>query len=252
MIFRTFLVGPNRHQSGFDKKIWKTEIIEDSEPSLVLSTVSIDGEEGFPGNVSVKVTYTLTRDNSIKIHYEAESDADTVLNLTNHTYFNLNGHNSGNILNHSIWLNSDFYTPNGYNGATNGEILSVKGTPFDFTEEASIKTRIESTDKQIVNALGIDHNFVLNGSSYRKAGMVKSDKTGIIMEIYTDREGMQIYTANEILGNRMCKDRTLYTKYSGICFETQAFPGNLKFSHFPTSILKKGKKYDSVTAYKFI
>lgn len=237
---------------GFDKKVWRTEIIDGNEPSLVLAAVSADGEEGFPGNVFVKVTYTLTRDNSIKIHYEAESDADTVLNMTNHTYFNLNGHENGSILNHSLCLNSDFYTPNGDNGAPNGEILSVKGTPFDFIREASLKARIESTHKEIVSALGIDHNFVLNGSSYRKAGTLKADKSNIIMEIYTDKEGIQIYTANEILGNRVCKDNILYTKYSGICLETQAFPNNLKYPHFPTSILKKGEKYDSVTAYKFI
>lgn len=238
--------------NGFDKKIWEAELIEDEETSLILRTTSEDGEEGFPGNLTVKVTYTLTKDNSIKIHYEAESDADTVVNLTNHTYFNLNGHESGSILNHSLCLCSDFYTPNGDNGATNGEILSVKGTVFDFNEEASIKNRIESTDKQIISSFGIDHNFILKGAEYRKVGFVKGDKSGIAMEIYTDRDGMQVYTANEILGNRVCKDKVLYTKHNSICLETQAFPGNLKYSHFPSSILKKGEKFNSVTSYKFI
>ena len=237
---------------GFDKKIWNAEIIDGEEPSLVLSTTSPDGEEGFPGNVNVQVTYTLTKDNSIKIQYLGESDTDTIMNMTNHTYFNLNGHGKGNISNHSLWINSDFYTPVTDEGIPNGEVISVKGTPLDFTSETLIKSGLDDSYEQISIVGGIDHNFALNGYGYRKVARLKSDKTEIAMEIYTDQVGMQVYTGNEIQGDYVCKEGAVYSKQSGICFETQVFPNNLKFSHFPSSILKKGEKYSTTTAYKFI
>lgn len=237
---------------GFDRKIWKAEITDDAEPSLVLSVESQDGEEGFPGNVIVMVTYTLTSDNCIRIKYFGESDEDTVLNMTNHTYFNLNGHASGSVGDSYLWLNSRFYTPNKDTGVPNGEIRSVKGTPFDFTAEGMTKMELENAHHQINKFGGIDHNFVLNSCEYGKAGAIKADKTGIIMEIYTDRKGMQVYTANEIEYGMKGKNGAIYSKHCGICFETQAFPNNLEFAHFPRSILKKGEKYESVTSYKFI
>lgn len=237
---------------GFDKKIWDAEIIDADEPSLVLSTVSPDGEEGFPGNVKVTVTYTLTNDNSLKIHYEGESDADTILNMTNHAYFNLNGHSSGNIDKHTLWLDSDFYTPNNDECIPTGEVLSVKNTPFDFSTDDLMGTRFKSEHEQIKKFSGFDHNFALNGHGYRKVGSFRGDKTGIIMDIYTDQSGLQVYSGNMIEKDRVCKDGAIYGMHHGICFETQVFPNNLKFSHFPSSILKKGEKYDTVTTYKFI
>ncbi len=239
-------------KEGFDKKIWNAEIIDAEEPSLVLNIVSPDGEEGFPGNVTVQVTYTLTNDNSLKIHYLGESDADTVLNLTNHTYFNLNGHGSGEIDSHSLWLCSDFYTPNTDECIPNGEVLSVKNTPFDFSIQDSFGTRLRSGHEQIKKFGGFDHNFVLKDKGYRKVGRFYGNKTDIAMEIYTDQPGMQIYSGNCIQEGRICKDGAIYGKHHGICFETQSFPNNLKFSHFPGSVLRKGEKYDSVTTYKFI
>ena len=237
---------------GFDKKIWDAIIVDEEEPSLVLSTISPDGEEGFPGTVNVQVTYTLTNDNCLKIHYVGESDADTVLNTTNHTYFNLNGHSSGTVDGHTLWLDSNFYTPNSEECIPTGEVLSVKNTPFDFLAEDTLNERLKSEYEQIKKFGGFDHNFVLNGRGYRKVGKCTGDKTGIVMEIYTDQSGMQVYSGNMIEENRVCKDGTTYDKHHGICFETQSFPNSMKFMHFPNSILIKGEKYDTVTSYKFI
>lgn len=237
---------------GFDKKIWDAEMVDGDEPSLVLTTVSPDGEEGFPGNVNIQVTYTLTQDNSLKIHYLGESDADTVLNMTNHAYFNLNGHSSGCVCNHSLWMDCDFYTPNSDECIPTGEVLSVKNTPFDFSTDDLMGARFESDHEQIRKFGGFDHNFILNGRGYRKIGRFEGDKTGIAMEIYTDQAGIQIYSGNMIEEDRVCKDGAVYGSHHGVCFETQAFPNNINVSHFPDSILKKGEKYDTVTTYKFI
>ncbi len=239
-------------KAGFDKKIWNAEAVDGDEPSLILTITSPDGEEGFPGTVDVKVTYTLTNDNSIKIHYLGESDADTVLNMTNHAYFNLNGHASGAIDGHSLWLDSDFYTPNTDECIPTGEVLSVKNTPFDFSTDDLMGERFKSQHEQIKKFGGFDHNFALNGGGYRKVGSFKGDKTGIAMEIYTDQKGIQVYSGNMIQEGRVCKDGAVYSLHGGICFETQAFPNSTKFSHFPGVFLKKGEKYDTTTAYKFI
>ena len=239
-------------KTGFDKKIWDIEMIDKEEPSLVLSTISPDGEEGFPGNVTIQVTYTLTNDNCLKIHYVGESDADTVLNLTNHTYFNLNGHSSGVINDHTLWIDSDFYTPNSDECIPTGEVLSVRNTPFDFSNEDILAERLKSEYVQIKKFGGFDHNFVLNGRGYRKVAECRGDKTSVVMEIYTDQKGMQVYSGNKIEENRVCKDGIIYGKHHGICFETQGFPNSINFTHFPSSILKKSTKYETITAYKFI
>jgi len=239
-------------KDGFDKKVWEADIVDGDEPSLILSTVSPDGEEGFPAEVRVQVTYTLTNDNSIRIHYQGEADGDTVLNMTNHSYFNLNGHSDGSIDNHSLWLDSSFYTPNTDECIPNGEILSVKNTPFDFSTGELLGSRLESEHEQVRMFGGIDHNFVLNGSGYRKIARLEGDKTGIVMEVYTDQKGIQIYTGNVIEEGRVCKDGALYYKHGGLCLETQAFPNSLKYVHFSNVILGKNEKYDTVTSYKFI
>ena len=239
-------------KSGFDKKIWNAKELDGDEPSLELTCTSSDGEEGFPGNVEVKVTYTLTGDNAIVLHYEATSDADTVFNMTNHSYFNLNGHASGNVDDHTLWLDCGFYTPNNERCIPTGEVASVAGTPFDFTEKAVLGERFKADFEQIKMFDGFDHNFAIGGRGYRRAGMITGAKSGISMEIYTDRPAMQIYSGNKIEQGRVCKDGAVYDTHGGICFETQVFPNNLKFSHFPCSILRAGEKYDSTTAYKFI
>lgn len=239
-------------RKGFDKKVWDAEIVDGEESSLILNLVSPDGEEGFPGEVKVKVTYTLTADNSLRIHYEGETDADTILNMTNHSYFNMNGHSSDTIERHTLWIDSDFYTPNSDNCIPYGEILSVKGTPFDFKINETLGEKFKSNHSQITMFEGFDHNIVLNGRGYRKVACLKGDKSGISMEVYTDRGGMQLYTGNMLDENRVCKDKIVYGKHSGLCLETQAFPNNMKYPHFPDGILKKDEKYDAVTVYKFI
>lgn len=239
-------------KEGFDKKIWNAEMIDGDEPSLVLTTTSCDGEEGFPGNVNVKVTYTLTNDNAISIHYEGTTDEDTILNMTNHTYFNLNGHSSGSTDTHLLWMNCNFYTPNSDECMPIGEIRCVKGTPFDFTSAKEVGELFVTDFEQAKMFGGADHNFIPDGTGYRKIACLKGDKSGITMEVYTDRPGMQFYSGNAIEEGRACKDGAVYSAHSGLCFETQAFPNCLKFSHFPTSVLHKGEKYDTITAYKFI
>ena len=237
---------------GFDKKVWDAQIVDDEEPSLILTAVSPDGEEGFPGEVKVTVTYTIKSDNSISIHYEGETDADTVLNMTNHSYFNMNGHSSGSVDGHTLWIDSDFYTPNTNECMPYGEILSVKGTPFDFTTEETLGERFASGYCQVKMFGGFDHNIVLNGRGYRKVACLKGDKSGISMEVYTDRAGIQLYTGNMIDDSRVCKNKAVYCKHGGVCLETQAFPNNLKFSHFSGGILRKNERYNTVTTYKFI
>lgn len=256
---KTYTLAVNDHEvnnlhgglKGFNSKIWNAEARDGEEPALVLSTFSPDGEEGFPGNVSVTVTYTLTKDNAIKIHYEGTTDADTVLNMTNHSYFNLNGHASGNVKNHTLTLDCDFYTPNTEICVPYGEVLSVKGTPFDFTNGRRIGDDLESDYTQLKMFTGYDHNLAINGTGYRKFAELSGDVSGITMEAYTDLPAVQLYTGNYAESDTPCKDGADYSAYQGLCLETQVFPNALKYSHFPSPVLKKGEKYDTVTEYKF-
>lgn len=234
---------------GFSSKIWDAEAIDGEEPQLILKTSAKDGEEGFPGNVEVTVTYTLTKENSIKIHYEGTTDADTVMNMTNHSYFNLNGAGSGKILNHKLWLNCDFFTPNSPVCAPDGTILPVKDTPFDFTVAKEVGKEIFTDIPQLSQFLGYDHNFIINGSGYRKCAILTGDK--ITMETYTNQPAVQFYAGNYLNSERNCKNGCEYAPNDGLCLETQCYPNALKYGHFPSPILKKGEKYDTVTEYKF-
>lgn len=237
---------------SFTAKIWNAEAIDEAEPKLVLTLFSPDGEEGFPGNVNVKVTYTLTKENSIKIHYEATSDADTVFNMTNHCYFNLNGHTDEDIKNHTLELNCSFFTEGTPACIPNGNVLSVCGTPFDFRTAKAVGSDISDDYEQIaIVGGGYDHNFAIDGRGYRKCATLIGEKTGIIMETYTDRPAVQLYTGNFITDEIPGKDGCAYKKHQGLCLETQAFPNSLKFSHFPSAILLAGEKYDTTTEYKF-
>ena len=232
--------------------MWDAVPADGDEPSLVLSLKSPDGDCGFPGNAEVTVTYTLTKDNALMIHYEATADADTLMNMTNHTYFNLNGHASGRIDNHRLWLDSSFYTPNRPDAVPTGEILCVKGTPFDFTGDRTIGEGLLSGYEQIAMFGGYDHNFALNGVGYRKSAVLKGDKSGIVMEMYTDRPGVQLYSAMGCQKGVLQKEGAEYGPYNAVCLETQCFPGSTSYSHFPGAVLRKGDKYDTVTTYKFI
>lgn len=236
---------------GFNKKIWDAETIDGDEPCTILSLVSPDGDEGFPGTVSVKVTYTLTRDNAIKIHYEGSSDADTVLNMTNHSYFNLNGHDSGSIDGHTLQMNSAFYTPNNDLCIPTGEVLSVENTPFDFRNTAKLGDGFASSHEQITKFDGFDHNFALSGRGYRHFGTFIGDVTGIKMDMYTDLPGVQIYTANLLDADDRYKNGAKYGRHNGACFETQYFPNAFNYSHFEAPYLAKGEKYETVTEYRF-
>ena len=236
---------------GFGKRVWDSKAIDKEEPSLVLTLVSADGDEGFPGKVKVKVTYTLTSDNAIKIHYEGKSNRDTLLNMTNHTYFNLNGHASGTVDDHTLKMASGFYTPNTPECMPYGVVEKTEGTPFDFTEGLRLGDGFASDHEQIKLFSGYDHNFALDGFGYREFATLSGDKTGIIMTAYTDRPAVQIYSGNGIDSERICKEGAKYPVYGGVCLETQVFPNAMEYSHFPSPILKKGEKYDTVTAFRF-
>lgn len=236
---------------SYAHKVWESVSADESASSVSFELKSPDGDEGFPGNLDVVVTYTLTDDNSLDIHYEAVSDKDTVVNLTNHSYFNLNGHNSGSVLGHRLWLNSDFYTPSDSDQMPCGEVYSVKGTPFDFTEFKEIGRDIGADDEQLRFGSGYDHNFIINGRGLRCAAQLVGDKSGIRMTTYTDKPGIQIYTANHLKGDRSCKGGCRYDSRGAVCLETQFFPNSTEISHFPSPILKCGEKYDFTTGYAF-
>lgn len=236
---------------GFGKRVWDSKPIDRAEPSLVLTLSSADGDEGFPGKVKVKVTYTLTKKNSVKIHYEGTSSRDTLLNMTNHSYFNLNGHASGTVDNHVLKMNSKFYTPNTEECMPYGVVEKTEGTPFDFTEGLRLGDGFSSEHEQIKLFSGYDHNFALCGFGFRKFAELTGDVTGIKMTAYTDRPAVQIYSGNAIDEERVCKDGVRYPVHGGVCLETQVFPNAMEFSHFPSPILKKGEKYDTVTEFEF-
>ncbi len=239
---------------GFDKKLWKAEMIDDPvEPALLLTLKSFDGEEGFPGDLDVMVTYTLTKENSLKIHYVAVPDKDTVVNLTNHSYFNLNGNNSEKaIYNHEMTLNCDFYTPNSAEGMGYGAVHSVFDTAFDFRIPKTLGTDMINPEcEQIRMFEGYDHNFIINGTGYRTAGTLYSPDTGIYMECLTNSPCMQIYTGNGIKDSKTYKNNAHYGKHSAVCFETQFTPNSFVFPHIISPIIKKGEKFDYSTEYKF-
>ncbi len=235
---------------GFDKKIWTAKEDDSDEPSLTLSLVSPDGDEGFPGELNVNVIYSLTRENALKIDYAAVCDKDTVVNLTNHSYFNLSGHDSGTIDNQILSINSMFYTPNNAECMPTGEVLSVKDTPFDFTEPKKIGRDIDSDHAQIMMFGGYDHNFAIEGRGYRLAASAVSEESGVCMEVYTDKPALQLYTSNGLKEGEY-KDGARYGKHCAFCLETQYFPNAMAHSHYPSPILKKGEEYRFTTEYRF-
>jgi aldose 1-epimerase len=246
--------GPNTLHGGligFDKMIWDaTEINDTSGVGLKLQYMSRDGEEGYPGNLNVSVTYMLTNKNEFKIEYLATTDKSTPLNLTHHSYFNLAGAGNGDVLNHQLFINARKYTVVDSTFIPTGELRDVKGTALDFTKMQTIGSRIKELGG---NPIGYDHNYVLiNGEKkLALAAKVIDPESGRAMEVYTDQPGVQFYTGNFLDGSITGKGGKAYNQYSGFCLETQKFPDSPNQPSFPDCILKPGELYKSTTIYKF-
>ena len=235
--------------AGFDQKLWYVTEIED-ENAVVLTYTSEDGEEGFPGKLVTAMKYSVTDDNAFRIDYRAVCDKETVCNLTNHSYFNLNGHESGSIYDQTLSINSGFYTPNDAEGMPTGEVLSVEGTPFDFRAAKPIGREITVDHEQLKLFGGYDHNYAINGRGFRFAAEARSEESGIVMSVYTDQPGMQLYTSNG-LPEGVKKGDKEYKPHDAFCLETQVFPNAMAHSHYPSPILGKGRTYRHVTEYRF-
>jgi len=239
-------------KKGFDKYVLREGALRDGDsPSVTFEMLSPDGDEGYPGNLKVSLTYEVNSDDGLLIHYEAVSDKDTIINLTNHSYFNLNGASSGDALGHSLWMNCPFYTPNTPECMPRGEILSVKDTPFDFLTPKKLGDVIGSDCEQLTMFKGFDHNFVIEGRGFRKAATLSGEKSGIVMDVYTDKPGVQFYSCNGTQPGRVCKGGVIYPTHGGLCLETQFFPNSTTFSHFPSPVFKAGEIYDYKTEYRF-
>ncbi len=249
--------GPNNLHSGNDfyrDRIWAAEVIEgENETAVAFSLDSPDGDQGYPGNMSITVTYTLTDENELKLRYQAECDQDTICNFTNHAYFNLAGHDSGSAMDQLAWIDADVITAADEVSIPTGEMRSVKGTPMDFTEKKPIGRDIDADYDQLNYAGGYDHNWVLNHEPGVLALSARAwdEKSGRWMEVYTDLPGIQFYAGNGLNSGAAAKGGVYYKKREGYCFETQYYPDAVNKPEFPSPILKKGEKYDTTTIYKF-
>ncbi len=247
--------GPNTlhgGKKGFQYVVWDAKQIGDS--ILELSYLSKDMEEGFPGNLQVKVIYHLTEANELKLTYEALTDKKTVINLTNHAFFNLNGTGSGTINNHVLMINADHYTPVDSTLIPTGEIIPVANTPFDFRTAVAIGKNVDADDVQLKNGNGYDHNFVLNKNTtagLNHAATVVADKTNIIMEVFTTEPGLQFYGGNFMQSKNRMKGGGKDDFRTAFCLETQHFPDSPNQPSFPSTVLEPGKAYSSSSVYKF-
>lgn len=237
---------------GFDKVLWSAHTVRrKADVALILQYLSVDGEEGYPGNLEVGVTYALTRDNALKIEYRASTDQPTPVNLTNHTYFNLGG--GPDILDHELKLYADRFTPIDASLIPTGEYRAVGGTPFDFRTPVRIGARIGAEDEQLRRAGGYDHNFIIAGKAGKLgvAAEVYERKSGRALRVLTTEPGLQFYSGNFLDGRVIGKNRTAYGRRSGFCLETQRFPDSPNQPHFPSAILMPGKHYRQTTIYQF-
>ena len=236
---------------GFDKLVWKGEALKSANPSVKFTLRSPDGQEGYPGNLDVAVTYTLTDKNELAISYLATTDKATVVNLTNHTYFNLAGAGNGSILNHQLKIKADEFTPVDKTLIPTGKLASVEGTPMDFRKSTAIGERIKAVGGTPV---GYDHNYVLSKCPLMKralAAEVYEPSSGRFMQVYTDQPGIQFYSGNFLDGTITGKGGKTYKQYYGFCLETQHFPDSPNQPSFPTTELKPGQAYKTSTVYKF-
>ncbi|MEM6319951.1 MAG: aldose epimerase family protein [Bacteroidota bacterium] len=237
---------------GFDKKVWAAKIKDEPNSTLVLTCLSPDGEEGFPGNLNCRVTYQLTAENELIIRYHATTDQPTVLNLTNHCYFNLKDGGQTTALGHELQLLADQFTPVNAHVIPTGERQSVKNTPFDFLESHVIGERINDNHPQLKIGNGYDHNFVLNGEKgLKKAAKVVEPETGRTLEVWTTEPGVQFYTANWLDGSLTGHTGIRYDQRCAFCLETQHFPDSPNQPDFPSTVLLPEEAFDSTTIYKF-
>lgn len=248
--------GNNLHSGtpGYNKVMYEADAFEEEDSaSIEFSRLSKDMEQGFPGNLDVTVTYTLTEDNELVIQYMGVSDKDTVVNFTNHSYFNLAGHDSGSVLDQKVELYANQFTPTDDVLIPTGEFRNVEGTPMDFRTMKKIGQDIHADYKPLIQGKGYDHNFVLQHGQDGDAELVAKlwdEKSGRMMEVYTDCPGVQMYTANN-LKESGCKDNADYEPYSAVCFETQNFPNAINTPNFPNSVVRAEEEYSCVTVYKF-
>jgi aldose 1-epimerase len=247
--------GPNSlhgGRKGFDRAVWHAEPFErDGTAGVVLTHTSPDGDEGFPGALSVSGTYTFNERSELAIDYVATTDKATVLNLTNHGYFNLGGDGSGDVLEHRLTINADRYTPVDKDLIPVGELASVTGTPLDFRAATAIGARID--DPRLKPATGYDHNYVINRSNASEvlAARVEDPKSGRVLEVFTTEPGVQLYTANHLDGSRIGRAGHVYDKYGAFCLETQHYPDSPNKPSFPTTTLRPGETFRSRTVYAF-
>ena len=245
----------HRGPDWYRTRVWEVKKVDQEKNAVAFGLYSPDMDQGFPGNFTVQVTYTLTEDNEIQIHYEGTADQDTIVNMTNHSYFNLAGHEAGKeaLLDHKVQILAPEYTPVSDSEAIpTGEIAPVAGTPMDFQEPKKIGQDLEADFEQLKFGGGYDHNYALTRKkgAMRKAAAAEYEESGIVMEVYTDLPGMQFYIGN-FIDNEKGKGGCIYEKRSGFCMETQYYPDACNQDSFESSVLKAGDKYDTTTVYKF-
>ncbi|MCI8438878.1 MAG: galactose mutarotase [Oscillospiraceae bacterium] len=233
--------------AGFDKQCFEAR--QTGESAVTFTYASLDGEGGFPGGLSAQVTYTLS-EQGLSLHYEASADQTTYCNLTNHSYFNLNG--GGDAMHHRLWLSSSRYTPVGPDSIPTAMARPVAGSPFDFTAEKAIGRDINADDQQLRNVGGYDHNFILDPlQGLRRAARLTGDRSGVIMEVWTDKPGLQLYTANGLTITGRGKRGAVYRPRQAVCLETQFFPDSPNHPEWGDILLRPGRRYDYTTEFRF-
>lgn len=236
---------------GFEKKMWTASEISEDKNAVTFSRISPDGENGFPGEFNVSVTYEMTEENELRIVYGGVCDQTTIANMTNHSYFNLAGEGSGSAMDQYLTIHAEQYTPVGEGSIPLGENAAVEGTPMDFRKEKAIGQDIEADYEALNFGRGYDHTWVIDGSGMRRAAVMRAEETGITMEVWTDLPGVQFYTANYVEDEKG-KDGVIYGRRSAACFETQYFPDAIHKDNFRKPIVRAGEEYCTTTVYKFL